>query len=161
MTLTGKEKIITPPNILLQKMGGKITGIDWEVIERANRSVDGVKKNIAGNLVADLKRLDKSLQEYVENCPVEAPDETGLYDAAFETKGLAGSVGYDLVGKICASLCDMMDKCRQDHEDFVPGLNAHVNAIQFVLSTGNTSESSPINRELLAGLQKIIEKTAA
>ena len=161
MTSSGKQQIVTPPNILLQKMGGKITGIDWKAIERANRSVDGVKKEITANMLQDLKKLNQALKEYVADFPASAPDETALYHAAFETKGVAGTIGYGLIGKICASICDMLDKCSQDHVDFIPGLSAHVQAIQITLTSDDMDENSAANRELLSGLGKMIEKMAA
>ncbi|WP_321392389.1 hypothetical protein [Emcibacter sp.] len=160
MTATGKQKIVTPPNNLLKKMGGKITGIDWQAIERANRSVAGIQGMIADNMLQDLKKLNHALHSYLEDFPVEKPEDTELYNKAFETKGLAGTIGYDLIGKVCASLCDMLDKCGQDHNDFITGLNAHVQAIQIILSSGDMDETAPVNRELLSGLGKMIDKMA-
>jgi hypothetical protein len=142
-------------------MGGKIDGIDWEAIERANSSVEGVKKEVAENMLRDLKKLDQALQDYLTAFPVPAPEETNLYNAAFETKGVAGTIGYELIGKICASICDMLEKCSQDHEDFIPGLSAHVQAIQVTLTSDDMDENSPLNRELLSGLAKLIEKMAS
>tara|TARA_B100001939_G_scaffold86036_3_gene73675 strand:- start:3395 stop:3892 length:498 start_codon:yes stop_codon:yes gene_type:complete len=159
MTRPNRGKIITPPNHLKMKAKDIPASSGEVAIRKAEAAMKKISADIAATLFQDLDNIKHALEDFRQKHPVPAPEKTQLYHLAFETKGLAGSLGYDLIGDICASLCEMLDKCPQEHKDYLAGLAAHIHALQVVLTSGqNTTTSSGEALAILAGLRQVVLK---
>jgi len=150
--------VVTPPNLLKTKAGQPQDKIDRAAIEKAGQAVEGLKDQFTDELLQDIKKLNQAFKDFTDGFPFDDPAQTDLYNLSFEVKGMAGTFGYSVIGGVCASLCDLLDKCDQQHAQFIQALNAHIYAIQAAVKEQKIDENSKIVQELLGGLAQIVEK---
>ena len=79
-----------------------------------------------------------------------------LFTLAHDMKGQGGAFGYDLVTALGALLCDFIRESSQGaNSDQIQVVEAHVQAITFVVSRAVTGDGGPLGAQLLEKLQEV------
>src|SRR5215471_6173603 len=102
--------MIQPQNALKLKVGGgRLGAIDPAAIAKAEAALKSLANNFAQWLADEITKLDAARQQ-VRSVGVTVETMENLYLRAHDLKGLGTTYGYQLITRIAASLCRLIDE---------------------------------------------------
>lgn len=156
----GEHQIIHVPNTLRAKAGAG-TGIDPGLVKAAEKVVEDMAVDFRAWATEDLR----SLAKLVADTPDHAGDLPGhfnrIFDLAHDLKGQGGTFGYSLLTAIADNLCRFIERLARPTRDHVPVIEAHVDALRAILHYDVKGLNDPTGREIMTGLQILVEKAHA
>lgn len=142
------KEIITPPNMLKVKAGGKL-GFNAEAVRRAEAALDNLSSEFDDWLEQEIRLLETARDEARRDGLGGKAGET-LYLKAHDLKGLGVTYGYPIVSRLGDSLSRMLENPK--HREAAPFAlaDAHVKAIRAAVRDGVKNGGDPVS-EALAG----------
>jgi chemotaxis protein histidine kinase CheA len=150
-------EIIDLPNVLKEKVGSGDGTLDLEAITRAEAALgelqeewhDWLNEDV-GHLLAAYGRLR---QEGLSKETLDA-----LHRAAHDLKGLAPTYEYPLIGRIAASLCDVLTHAGEVATALPVLIEAHVDAMRAALHEDIRDAMHPQGDAIVKALAELVRK---
>jgi hypothetical protein len=151
----GVYEEIEVPNTLLEKVGPG-SGASAVALRRAEVVVEKMKEAYEERMGLEIDQLMSSYQE-MQAAGVYNLDM--LYDRAHEIRGEAGTFGYDLVSDIGKLFCELLSPMGEVGTNEKLAINAHLNAMQTVVSQKVKGAGPEVAKQIVEGLNAIVEKS--
>ncbi len=154
----GKQKpleVITPPNMLRVKVGGRV-GFDSKAIERAEAALNSMSGQFSEWLQQEITSLEACRQAArAEGLTGEAGE--ALYARAHDLKGLGTTYDFPIVTRMGASLSRLIETRELRNIVPLPLVEAHVDAIKAAVRDGVKDVDHPVGAALVAELESRVE----
>ena len=154
----GKQKpleVITPPNMLRVKVGGRV-GFDSKAIERAEAALNSMSGQFSEWLQQEITSLEACQQAArTEGLTGEAGE--ALYARAHDLKGLGTTYDFPIVTRMGASLSRLIETRELRNIVPLPLVEAHVDAIKAAVRDGVKDVDHPVGAALVAELESRVE----
>ncbi len=159
-----KEKpieVITPPNMLKAKVGGKLASFDKAAIARAEAALQNLSSEFDTWMDDELKALEASFAQ-LQADGVMGPAGDAFYKAAHELKGLGTTYSFPLVTRLMGATCKLFELHEDDRSKVKMALiGAFVQATQAAVRDGIRTDEHPVGRALAEELERQVLATAA
>lgn len=150
-------EMITPPNNIKMKLGGRLKCIDAAAIARAEAALEGMSNQFSGWLDEELVKLEAAHKSILAPTSGEKELEN-FYRHAHDLKGLGSTYGFPIVSEFAGSLTKLIDS--PDGRAKAPKalLSAHVSSIVAAVRQNIKEASHPIGKALLFELKTQVAK---
>ncbi|MEQ8406355.1 MAG: Hpt domain-containing protein [Oceanicaulis sp.] len=154
--MTQREKpieIITPPNMLKVKVGGKLPSADQAMIQRAENALNNLKTEFGDWLSEEVLKLE----EYLKACKAQGMSgEMGemLFTCAHDLRGLGTTYEFPIITRIAASLSKLIETPEQRDQVPMALVEAHVGAIRAAVNQNIRDDQDPIGAQLAEELER-------
>lgn len=145
-------EMITPPNTLKVKVGGKLPMVDQEAIKRAEAALEALSDQFDDWMGEELSKLDDTMAA-AKAAGYDAPSLDEVFRRAHDIKGLGTTYEYPLVSRIADSLCRLIEEDERRTPDQAPLVIAHVNAIKAAVRDGVKTVDHPVGLALATELE--------
>jgi chemotaxis protein histidine kinase CheA len=131
-------------------------------LARAEAAVADLARDYASWALADVVKAGKALAAAKNDRAARPEQVEALFRVAHDLKGQGSSFGYPLVTKIGHSLCALTRDRGMAYEDkHLELAQAHVDAIQLVLTKGIKGDGGKVGAELIAKLEQRVAQVLA
>jgi hypothetical protein len=131
-------------------------------LARAEAAVADLARDYATWALADVAKAGKALAAARADAAVRPTQVEVLFRVAHDLKGQGTSFGYPLVTKIGHSLCALTrDRVLAYEDKHLELAQAHVDAIQLVLTKGIKGDGGKVGAELVAKLEQRVAALVA
>jgi hypothetical protein len=147
--------MIPPSNSLKLKLGagGRLGAIDPAAIAKAEAALKNLSGNFAQWLNDEIAKLEAARQHVrTEGPTVEAMES--LYLRAHDLKGLGTTYGFQLITRIAASLCRLIDDKDKRADAPMALIDAHIDAIKACVRDDIRDDKHPIGGPLVGELER-------
>lgn len=154
-----KTEIIQPPNRLKKaKIGTGPVKLDTKAIERAEQAIKDMQQDYAVWAQEDLSALEAAFRRACAGPAEQSAELRVMFRIALDMKGQGASFGYPLITAIGDSLAAFVEK-----RSSLVGLDcdviaAHIATMRAVFAGNVRGDGGATGRELVAGLQALIDK---
>lgn len=158
MSQQNPSQVIPAPTSLRLKVGaGRLGSIDAAAIAKAEAALKSLSGNFDQWLQDEITKLEGARQQ-VKVAGVSTETMENLYLRAHDLKGLGTTYGYQLITRIAASLCRLIDE--KDKRLTAPmGLvDAHIDAIKAAVREGMKADNHPIGSALVQELERRVKE---
>ena len=132
------------------------------VLARAEAAIADLAKDYSAWALADVAKSRTALAAAVADPAHRAAHVEALFRISHDLKGQGSSFGYPLVTKIGHSLCALTRDRGMAYEDkHLELAQAHVDAIQLVLTKGIKGDGGKVGAELIAKLEQRVAQVLA
>lgn len=161
MSQQNPSQVIPPSNNLRLKVGGgRIGGIDPAAIAKAEAALKSLSGNFSQWLQDEINKLDAARHEVkVQGLTHETMEN--LYLRAHDLKGLGTTYGYQLITRIAASLCRLIDEKDKRLSASMPLIDAHIDAIKASVREDMKSDTHPVGGMLVQELERQVRAAGA
>jgi len=152
-----KAQIITPPNLLRQKVsdGGPIS---QEMLDRAHHALEGLSEQFDDLMTSAVERLSDLHRNGVDDPARRSELVREIFEVAHDLRGQAGTFGYALISRVGTSLCHFTDGIEHfDDRDFEV-IRIHIDAMQAVIANALRGDGGAMGEEIAGGLEKGVQK---
>ena len=101
-------EVITPPNMLRVKVGGRVGPMNEAAIARAEAALDDMKDDFKLWLEDEVAKLEKAAK-LVMSDGVQGEAGEALFSCAHDLRGLGTTYDYPIITRMAASLCRMIE----------------------------------------------------
>lgn len=145
-------EIITPPNVLKQKLGGPLSLTSSAAIERAERALQSLSHEFETWLDEEISRVEQAWED-AKSLTDRETQLGDLYGSAHDLKGLATTYGYPLITRFANSLCKLIGT--EEGRATAPGplIAAHVNACRTAMRQSIKEPDHPVGIVLAEELE--------
>ena len=156
--MPGRAYGITPPSHDLQrKIGGPLKPLEDGQIDRVSKALEELAEGMKDWIRIDLDRLYHARQAFLDNS--QSKQCIGdLHRAAHDLKGLGQTYGFPTVSVIADTLCKAISRALENGALPQELVNAHVDSLRAVVNLDLRDANSKPARELLGGLQALLDK---
>lgn len=154
----GKQKpleVITPPNMLRVKVGGRV-GFDSKAIERAEAALNSMSGQFSEWLQQEITSLE-ACRQAVRSEGLTGEAGEALYARAHDLKGLGTTYEFPIVTRMGASLSRLIETRELRNIVPLPLVEAHVDAIKAAVRDGVKDVDHPVGAALVAELESRVE----
>ena len=131
-------------------------------LARAEAAVADLARDYATWALADVAKAGKALAAAKADVAARPTQVEALFRVAHDLKGQGTSFGYPLVTKIGHSLCALTrDRVLAYEDKHLELAQAHVDAIQLVLTKGIKGDGGKVGAELVAKLEQRVAQVLA
>lgn len=152
-----KPQIITPPNLLRQKVSGS-GPISQEMIERADHALEGLSEQFASLMAGEIAKLSDLHKQGVDDPARRIELVREIFEVAHDLRGQAGTFDYPLISRVGTSLCHFTDGMERCDERELEVIRIHINAMQAVLASALRGDGGAVGQEIASGLEKAVNK---
>jgi len=153
-----KVEIINLPNKLRKKVTiGGPNSVSPEVLERAEKAIQILKKDYLNWVEDDLKKIDIAYHKLLLN-PENDVLLQNVYKVAHDIKGQGGSFGYDMMTEIGQSLCQLIEKMKTIGPNELEIIGVHTDAMGVVIHDRIERTGGDTATAMLKGLEKVCIK---
>ncbi len=152
-------EVITPPNMLKVKVGGRV-GVNMAAIERAEAAL----RSMAGEFDQWIKTEVASLEaarDAVREGGLTGEPRAKLYRGAHDLKGMGGTYGYPIVGRLASVLCKLLECEALTGKDAQRLAEAHVDAISAAVREEIKDGDHPVTQAITTELESRVEAMIA
>lgn len=155
-------QIIKAPNNLRKAKQGTGKGkLDPAVLQRAEKAVEKIQRDYTEWADEDLGALEATLATLQAGKEDQETVVKNLYRISLDIKGSGGSFGFLMMSEVAASLNNFLDN-RTDLTGLdIDVVASHVTTLRAIYVESIRDDGGNTGRELLIGLQKLIEKADA
>ncbi|MGF1462736.1 MAG: Hpt domain-containing protein [Maricaulaceae bacterium] len=150
-------EIITPPNTLKVKVGGKIGPFQQDMIDKAEKAVNQLSGNFGAWLQEEIDKLELAFAE-VQKQGLDGAVGRNFYIRSHDLKGLASTYEFPLITRIAASLCRLM----RDGDGIASApmglIRAHVDTVRAAMRQGVRDDRHPIGKALAGELEAKVDE---
>lgn len=161
MSQQNSSQVIPASNSLRLRVGaGRLGAIDPNAIAKAEAALKSLASNFSQWLQDELTKLEAARQQ-VKADGVTPETMENLYLRAHDLKGLGTTYGFQLITRIAASLCRLIDD--KDKRTGAPmGLiDAHIDAIKAAVRDDIKGDDHPVGRALVEELERRVREVGA
>jgi len=145
-------EMITPPNMLRVKVGGRVGPIDEAAIARAEAALDDMKEVFVEWLELEVKKLEAASKRVAaEGLESEAGEE--LFARAHDLRGMGTTYNFPIVTRMAGSLSKLIETSEKRAIAPTSLALAHTGAIRAALRQDIRDEKNPIGRALAQELE--------
>ena len=160
MSQQNSGQMIQPNNALRLKVGGgRLGAIDPAAIAKAEAALKSLASNFTQWLNDEITKLEAARQN-VRAQGVSAETMENLYLRAHDLKGLGTTYGYQLITRISASLCRLIDDKEKRATVPLELVDAHIDAIKAAVRDDIKSDEHPVGRVLVEELERRVKAMA-
>lgn len=149
-----KSQLITPPNVLRQKLGGKLPAADADALARAEMALQALSGQFQEWMEDEVNKL---VAAHVAAKAAGLADEqlNRLYGHSHDVKGLAGTYEYPAVTRLANSLCRLIEtpEARKAARTQPALIDAHVEAVRLMVR----DQIKPIDHPVAVALMSELE----
>jgi chemotaxis protein histidine kinase CheA len=151
-------QMIQPTNALRLKVGGgRLGAIDPAAIAKAEAALKSLASNFSQWLSDEITKLEAARQQ-VRAQGATAETMENLYLRAHDLKGLGTTYGYQLITRIAASLCRLIDEKDKRLSASMGLVDAHIDAIKASVREGMKADDHPIGAALVQELERRVKE---
>lgn len=143
------KEIITPPNMLKVKVGGKL-GFNADAVKRAESALDCLSGEFEDWLEREIAALESARDE-ARRIGLETPAGEALYLKAHDLKGMGDTYGYPIVTRLGDSLSRLLETAGRRQAAPFALADAHVKAIRAAVRDDIRSDEDDAVSQALAG----------
>ncbi len=153
-------EMITPPNMLRVKIGGRIGPIDEQAIARAEKALDDMKDVFSEWLETEVGKLEVAANRVqAEGLDGEAGFE--LFARAHDLRGMGTTYNFPIITRMAASLSKLIETDEKRAIASAKLAIAHTGAIRAALRQDIRDENNPVGRALAEELEtQVLEMVA-
>lgn len=160
MAEISKPQIITPPNLLRQKVSGS-GPISQEMIDRADEALEGLSEQFANLMAGEIEKLNTLHREGVDDPARRLELVREIFEVSHDLRGQAGTFDYPLISRVGTSLCHFTDGMEECDERGLEVIRIHINAMQAVLASALRGDGGVVGQEIASGLEEAVTKVLA
>jgi len=153
-------QMISVPNTLKAKIGGRFGGIDPAALAKAEAALKGLSDNFGQWMEDELTKL-ASARERVRSEGYNAETAENLYFRAHDLKGLGATYGFPLVTRIAGSLCRLIDDPSTRLRAPIFLLDAHIDGINASVRGKICDVDHPVGKTLVEELERRVREYEA
>ncbi len=143
--------LITPPNTLRKKVGGKLGPVNMAAIAKAEAALSSLSENFDEWISDEVGKLEETRKAVLaEGLAGNAGQK--LFNAAHDLKGLGTTYGYPLVSGMADSLCNITLEDDVRAKASIDLVSAHVDSIRAVVRGKIKTANNPVGQTLLKEL---------
>lgn len=131
-----------------------------ELIERAESAISEMQGEFATWIVDEINDLTAAQEKWLK-APGDTETVGELFRRAHDLKGQAPTLGYPIVGRIAASLCDLLSCSQIDSNELKRLTLGHVDAVKAAVRDEIKDESEPVAQALAVELENAVQRIAA
>jgi len=154
---TNPGQMISVPNTLKAKIGGRFGGIDPAALAKAEAALKGLSDNFGQWMEDELTKL-AAARERIRNEGYNAETGENLYFRAHDLKGLGATYGFPLVTRIAGSLCRLIDDPATRLRAPPVLLEAHIDAINASVRGKICDVDHPVGKTLVEELERRVKE---
>ena len=151
------QVIPAPTNLRLKVGASRLGAIDAAAIAKAEAALKSLSGNFSQWLQDEITKLDGARQQVRAN-GVSAETMENLYFRAHDLKGLGTTYGYQLITRIAASLCRLIDEKDKRASVSMALVDAHIDAIKAAVREGMKGDDHPVGAALVAELERRVKE---
>lgn len=129
-----------------------------DIEARAGQALAALGDDYLAKAGEDLRRIEAALAQLSGGAAERQAALERVHRIAHDMRGQAGTFGYDLITTIGSSLCDYIEEAEDPARLDPEALQIHVDSLRAVLKGRVTGDGGKLGRELLAGVQALVEK---
>ncbi len=154
-----ESQIIKAPNYLRKaKIGSGKGKLDPAILRRAERVVEKIQREYTEWADEDLGALEATLASLQAGKDDREAVVKDLYRLSLDIKGSGGSFGFMMMSEVAGSLNDFLNNRADLTALDIDVVASHVSALRAIYVQSIRDDGGNTGRELLIGLQKLIEK---
>lgn len=157
MNEASKAQIITPPNLLQQKVSGS-GPISQEMLDRADHALEGLSEQFDNLMAEAVGRLTDLYRRGVDDPAQRSALVREMFAVAHDLRGQAGTFDYALISRVGTSLCHFTDGAETFDNRTYEVIRVHIDAMQVVLSNSLRGDGGAMGQEIASGLEKAVQK---
>jgi chemotaxis protein histidine kinase CheA len=150
------QVIPAPTNLRLKVGASRLGAIDAAAIAKAEAALKSLSGNFSQWLQDEITKLDAARQQ-VKAAGVTPETMENLYFRAHDLKGLGTTYGYQLITRIAASLCRLIDEKDKRMSAPMALVDAHIDAIKAAVREDMKADDHPIGGALAAELERRVK----
>jgi hypothetical protein len=152
------SQVIPASTQLRLKVGaGRLGAIDAAAIAKAEAALKSLSGNFSQWLQDEIIKLEAARQQ-VKVAGVTAESMENLYLRAHDLKGLGTTYGYQLITRIAASLCRLIDDKDKRPGAPMPLIDAHIDAIKAAVREDMKADDHPVGAALVTELERRVKE---
>ncbi len=161
MSQENPGQVIQPNNALRLKVGGgRLSAIDPAAIAKAEAALKSLSSNFSQWLNDEIVKLENARQT-VRTDGANTETMENLYLRAHDLKGLGTTYGYQLITRISASLCRLIDDKEKRAGAPLDLIDAHIDAIKAAVRDDIKSDEHTVGSVLVEELERRVKAMAA
>lgn len=153
-------EVITPPNMLRVKVGGRVGPIDDAAIARAEAALDDMREDFAEWLEDEVVKLEAAAKA-VMTAGVQGEAGATLFAIAHDLRGLGSTYSFPIITRMAASLCKMIETEEKRAAAPAALAVAHAHGIRAALRQNIRSTENVIGKTLVEELEAQVTEFAA
>jgi chemotaxis protein histidine kinase CheA len=151
-------EIIEPPDTLQNKVTYSATGVDLNMLEKAEQIIAGLQDSYLEWVQEDLSKLQALYEEALAR-----PDQRmillkDVFRIAHDIKGQGGSFGYDLMTVVGNHLCRFVEALDEVDEAELDVIKLHLDSMRLIIAQRLEGAGGAAGDKIVAGLQAVIAK---
>jgi hypothetical protein len=143
--------MITPPDTLRKKVGGKLGPVNAAAIARAEAAMESLSANFDTWICDELDKLEAARKAVLAD-GLSSDAGQHLFNAAHDLKGLGLTYGYPFVSGMADSLCKITLEDDVRAKAPMELVSAHVDSIRAVVRGHIKTANNPVGQALLKEL---------
>jgi len=153
------SQMIPAPTQLRLKVGGgnRLGSIDAAAIAKAEAALKSLSGNFGQWLQDEITKLEAARQQ-VRVAGMTAETMENLYLRAHDLKGLGTTYGYQLITRIAASLCRLIDEKDKRLSASMALVDAHIDAIKAAVREDMKADDHPLGAALVQELERRVNE---
>ena len=157
MSQANPGQMISVPNTLKAKIGGRFGGIDPAALAKAEAALKGLSDNFGQWMEDELVKLSAA-RERIRGEGYTAETAENLYFRAHDLKGLGATYGFPLVTRIAGSLCRLIDDPATRLRAPMFLLDAHIDGINASVRGKICDADHPVGKTLVEELERRVRE---
>lgn len=158
MSQQNPSQMIPAANTLRLKVGANRMGaIDASAIAKAEAALKSLSGNFAQWLQDEILKLEAARKQ-VKDVGVNVETMENLYLRCHDLKGLGTTYGYQLITRIAASLCRLIDEKDKRLTAPMNLVDAHIDAIKAAVREDMKADDHPIGGALVCELERRVKE---
>lgn len=126
-----------------------------ELISRAEVALENMREEFVEWIEEEIDDLTTALAEWCKT-PTDPAAVSELFRRAHDLKGQATTLGYPIVGRIAASLCELLSIDGLDWQEITSLTTSHVNAVRAAVRDEIRDETNQTAGALATGLETAV-----
>ena len=136
-------------------------GIPIEAIQAAEAEFNKMAEDYPDWVQSLIDELSENYRRCIDTPETRHENVATIHDIAHDMKGQGGTFGYPLITNFGESLYKCTHKSEECSDNLVGLIKAHVDGMKAVIKGRVAGDGGEIGQELLASLEKAIEKYSA
>ena len=157
MSQSNPGQMISVPNTLKAKIGGRFGGIDPAALAKAEAALKGLADNFGQWMDDELTKL-AAARDRIRAEGYNAETAENLYFRAHDLKGLGATYGFPLVTRIAGSLCRLIDDPATRLRAPPVLLDAHIDAVNASVRGKICDADHPVGKTLVEELERRVRE---
>ena len=153
-----KPQIITPPNLLRERVTGS-GPISEEMLARADAAVGSLSAEFAALLATEIAKLGGLQAQGAAATPARRLEiAKAIFEITHDLRGQAGTFDYSLITRIGSSLCRFIENLTACDERSYEVIRVHIEAMDAVLHNALHGDGGPLGQAIAGGLETAVKK---